>query len=78
MLVSKCLKTLNSIRSIRLKNHLVLSCLKIRGKRDILYQYNYNFKCLNREEIYNECIKNGLSPSAISSNDWIFDLNVSK
>lgn len=79
MLVLSCLKTLNSIKPITLKNQLIL-CSTIKRKRDISFQHErkFNKKCLNQEEVYDVCIKNGLSSNAVASNDWIFDLNVRK
>lgn len=32
----------------------------------------------NRIEIFEKCIKNGISPTGITSNEWIFNLSISK
>lgn len=78
MLVLKIFKLLKQTNPVWFKKQM---SAKINGKRDFFSKNIVNFKAKresNHNEIYNECINNGLSSETIFRNDWIFKLNTSK
>lgn len=71
-------KLLKRTSSFHLKRQ---TTTKINGKRDFSSHKMVNFKTKNEsnyDQIYNECIKNGLSADTIFKNEWIFKLQISK
>lgn len=78
MLVLNIFKSLKQSYPVRLKK---LTTTNIDGKRDYTSHKIVNFKDRlesHRDEVYNECIKNGLSSETILKNDWLFKLKTSK
>lgn len=78
MLILKFVETIKLLRHVTPRSLYSTTTIK---KQHFIFQNEVKFsttKNSNYNEKYNECIKNGLSSSTICTNEWIFNLNISK
>lgn len=78
MLILKFVETVKLLRSVTPRSLYNTTTNK---KPHFILQNKVKFstkKNSNYDEKYDECIKNGLSSNTICTNEWIFNLDISK